>query len=229
MNVAVCDDEQVYIDRIKARIKGKDAQVYEFLRGKDLLESNIKFDIVFLDIDMEGINEGFEIAEKLLLKNKTCILVFVTSHFEFVLQGYRYRAFRYILKSDDNAAIQRDINAAFDEFYRKNKKIDFSYKGKKASLFYSEIQYLEAHNHVVSAFTDERQEYSWTAKLQDIEPQFKEYGFVRCHRSYLINLHFVDTLEGNSFCLKDGKQIPIGRKYKESAKDEYVNFRVDFN
>lgn len=127
MHIAICDDERIFINKISKLINHPDAEILAFDSGSKLLECKEKIDIVLLDIEMPGIN-GLEVAEKLYLRNKDIIIVFVTSHNEYSTVGYRYRAFRYILKSEPDIFIKRDIDEAIEEYEKNHVYWIFEYK-----------------------------------------------------------------------------------------------------
>ena len=99
MKIAICDDQQIFIDRLRNLIADEDAEIYVFHSGDELLNSNVDFDIVLLDIEMPG-TDGLGVAAELYRKNRKTLLLFITSHREYSTKGYEFRAFRYILKSE---------------------------------------------------------------------------------------------------------------------------------
>lgn len=97
MKIAICDDQQVFIDRLKNLISYEEAEIYVFNSGDKLLMSDINFDIILLDIEMPG-TDGLSVAAKLYQRNRKTLLLFITSHREYSTKGYEFRAFRYVLK-----------------------------------------------------------------------------------------------------------------------------------
>lgn len=102
MNIAICDDEQVFLRQLHRKIadlKIPDCQIHEFSSGKELLSSFIKgmYEVIILDVEMPELN-GLQTAEKIRQTDKSVIISFLTNYAEFAVQGYEVNAFRYILK-----------------------------------------------------------------------------------------------------------------------------------
>jgi len=224
MRVAICDDEKVFVDFIKNKICDYKAEIFAYTNGNDLINDNDNFDIAFLDIEMDEIN-GFQVAKKIHETNKKCILVFFTTHIEFAIRGYEFNAFRYILKQESQQIIDRQIMAVFKEYYRKNKSIQISYKGITSNVFLNDIIYIETFGRISTMHTIHTS-YQWYEKLKSFEGNFGTYGFVRCHRSYLVNLDFVKSITIDKLILYNDKIIPIGRSYRKNTEKIYVNFKV---
>lgn len=86
MKIAICDDQQVFIDRLKNLISYEEAEIYVFNSGDKLLMSDINFDIILLDIEMPG-TDGLSVAAKLYQRNRKTLLLFITSHREYSTKG----------------------------------------------------------------------------------------------------------------------------------------------
>lgn len=86
IKIAVCDDDSIIAYAIKKLIKeiNNDNEVYIFESGNEFFRTEIKWDIVFLDIEMDGLN-GFETAERFLKKQPECVFSFVTTHIELAV------------------------------------------------------------------------------------------------------------------------------------------------
>ena len=89
MKIAICDDQQIFIDRLKKLITSEETEIHIFHSGDELLNSNLDFDIVLLDIEMPG-TDGLGVAAKLYQKNRKTLLLFITSHREYSTKGYEF-------------------------------------------------------------------------------------------------------------------------------------------
>ena len=103
LNIAICDDEQIIREQIKELIEkeipGVCTGLYE--TGDALLAAGKQFDIVFLDIQMEG-TDGIETAKRLRQRDEDTILIFITGIREYVFQAFDVAAFHYLLKPIDS-------------------------------------------------------------------------------------------------------------------------------
>ena len=223
MKIAICDDQPSFIDRLNRLITEKDAEIHIYHSGEDLLNSNIIFDIVLLDIEMPDPN-GFSIAAELLKRHKKTLVLFITSHNEFSTKGYEFRAFRYVLKSEPDEFIKRNIQDAINEYKSYDFYIAVNYKGEIARVLSTQIIYIESFGHTITIHTDHKQ-YTGKNKFKDIYQLLKPHGFIQCHKSYLINMRYIDTIEKNTCInLTNGIKIPLGRKYNADTIDAYLKF-----
>jgi len=95
--IAVCDDEKIFVDDLTEKIKscGNEYEIYPFDSGESLLKSKIVFNIIFLDIEMTGL-DGINAAFKLRENGYDGIIIFLTSHTEFMPEAFKVNAFRFL-------------------------------------------------------------------------------------------------------------------------------------
>ena len=126
MKIAVVDDFQKDRDYLAIVLEsymkeqGIDGSVYGYPGGEEFLEAFNKsgrFDIVFLDIYMNGM-DGMSVAKQLRQKDAECRLVFVTSSDSFAVEGYKVRAFRYLVKPYE----KKELDDILDELFSGEKK-----------------------------------------------------------------------------------------------------------
>jgi DNA-binding LytR/AlgR family response regulator len=118
MKIGIVEDEAVWRDKIQAVIeeyfKDKNilSEIKSYSSGKDFME-DADTDLLFLDIELEEGEDGFDIAEQLMHFGNQCKVCFLTSHTEMARLGYRVNAFRYIDKKH-----LEEINEALDFFLK---------------------------------------------------------------------------------------------------------------
>ncbi len=114
INIAICDDEKYMSDKIRAMVygffrkKNKRVAVAQFSSGKELLEYGSAIDILFLDIQMDGI-DGMETARKLRRRNFNGILVFITVLAEMVFQSFEVQAYDYLVKPVEEKRFEKTM------------------------------------------------------------------------------------------------------------------------
>lgn len=223
MNIAICDDQQIFVDRLKNLITDNEAEIYLFNTGDELLKSEINFDIVLLDIEMPGI-DGLGTAAELYKRNRKTLLLFITSHREYLTKGYEFRAFRYVLKSEPDEFVRQNIQDAIEEYRNYDFYITVNYKGTVAKVLSTQIIYIESLGHTITIHT-ENKDYIGQNKFKDICNLLAQHGFVQCHKSYMVNMRCIESIEKNS-CINiiNGVKIPIGRKYNANIIDSYLEF-----
>lgn len=234
MKIAICDDEKklrIGLRRVietKLQLEGVEYGIQEYACGEDLLTGMEKIlpDLLFLDIEMSGIN-GMETARELRKKYQDTIIVFVTAYPDFVFQGYEVHAFHYILKPYKEEKIKEVLEKALEEAgILQEKYYLVEQKGKTLRLPFSRIICFKSEGRNVEAVlksfsqgTENVDNSSETVrfygKLSEIEAEMPGY-FIRIHNRYLVNLKFVDKLEGNS--VECGNlSLPVSRAYKQET------------
>lgn len=112
LQIAVCDDEKVFIEKIKKNVseyfdrRQIEYKIDTFISGNEFVELREKmkdFDIVFMDIDMDGLN-GIETAREMRKVCPDAFLIFVTAFINYTLEGYKVEAIRYVLKDRETLA-----------------------------------------------------------------------------------------------------------------------------
>ncbi len=176
-------------------------------------------DLVFLDIQMPDIT-GIEFMKALESKPQ---VIFTTAYSEFALDGFELSVTDYLLKPFSFNRFLQAVNKAA-HFYQlqsnpaKPNSVDSLtiYADHKIyKIKVADIKYIEGLKEYVSYYTVDGQRIIALKALKDIEAELADYGFIRVHRSYIVAIDKIETMEGNQ--LKIGDQlIPVGRSYKEA-------------
>lgn len=225
MRIAVCDDELIYRKKLKTDIEGyyKDLNslIYEFTSGEELLKHYITrenaFDLIFIDIEMKGIN-GIETAKRLRAFDNNVIIIFLTSHAEYAPDGYEVSAFRYLIKPIEIGKLYKTLQQA-DDRLQKELIITVCSFDKELLLNTKDIVYIEANNKEVlintlnSTYIDKR-------NLNEFEQLLKESGFFRTHRSYLVNLSYVREYDNKDIWLENKAKVHLSRSNSKAFKEK---------
>lgn len=227
IKIAVCDDDKQAIDEITKYLqKYPDTEIHKFTSASDAMQDNTKFDVAFLDIET-GTEDGFDMAKHITDNNSKCIISFFSIHPEYAIKGYSYNIFRYILKSESEHTKRMLIDETMKEYDRQNRKLFIHPKNKNTSSYVliNDITYLESYGRILIIHTDD-EDMEWYNPISKAEQELKKYKFIRCHKSYIVNLTAVKSMKDNSvIVLKNGQQIPIGRKYISDVKWAFAMLR----
>ena len=224
LNFVICDDDIRLINRLcslleKVFIQNDfDAKIaFTTTDYNKLLDFTSKYKVhaIFLDIEFSGQTEnGLTIAEKIREINKRCYLIFVTSHFEYIAEAYKYKTFDYIFKSSiDLESITSTVTRLFDDVSNSNTtfiKID----NKNTLIDINDIQFIEKDGVrlIYHTYNSRFVTYNSFNKLHLPD------NFVRCHKSFIVNIQNISTisLSDNTVYFKNGSICYIGPKYKNS-------------
>lgn len=221
MNIAVVDDEGVIREQICNFIKRQNTGCYvqAYDTGRALLEADVFYDIVFLDIQMEGMN-GIETARVLRERqNKETVLIFVTGIREYVFEAFDVSAFHYLLKPIEEKKFAEVFKRASEEVEKRKKqgKEQLFIKSKGMILDQGSILYVESRGKKVAIHT-RKEIFEIYAAISEVESQLAE-SFYRCHRGYLVNMAYISEFDHDSITLNNKEQIYLSKKrYKEFAK-----------
>lgn len=238
LNIAICDDNYNMLVRIQDILKNElekyneKANIKIFTNGEILLKAHetIIFDILFLDIEMPDIS-GFEIAKKLRDSFSNSYLIFITTHSELVYSSLDFQPFNFIRKNDIIPLEDKicEILCKLLFHTKQNKKVlieDVEEFGSKHSVYVRDILYIESIGHYCRFYLRNRQvPLKQRCTIQECEKYYSVYNFIRVHRSYVINLKYLDILDLNNkkihlnYC---SEYIPLGRKYKEYVDEKYT-------
>ena len=226
MRIAVCDDieseREKTINALKKVTGGFVTE--EFDDGRELLKRHAEnpYDLIMLDIIMPEIS-GMDTAERLRETDKKTPIVFISTSEEFGVQSYRVLAFDYLTKPIDIDRLSACMKRLGDR-EKENRYLTISYSGTKIDILLSNIQCLESNLRKVVFTLSENREIEVVGKLSDFEAFLTANGFCRCHKSYIVNIGNIDSIDGDNFILTGKKSIKISRPYLQSAKKAYFNY-----
>lgn len=228
LSIAVCDDEVMECCNIAEKIKKilKEMEIScmirQFYSGYELIQSSEKFDIIFLDIIMYDLN-GMRIAQIFREKAFHKIIIFISSSRKYVFEAYDVEAFQYLLKPIDERKLKRVLQkAVFKAEKQLEEFIIVSKERQKKKLFLDDIYYFEIKGRMIDVHGTNGV-FSYYEKIGVLENNLQEKGFFRCHKSYLINLKYVDVYNRHDVILENGERIVIAkRRYEEFCKEILV-------
>ncbi len=231
MRIAIVDDIASERENLKTRINAQldrlslDAGVSDFASGADFLSAAGKerFDLVFLDIYM-GNENGVDTAKALRRFDTDCLLVFTTASTDHALDGFRVRAFQYLVKPYTDA----DLSDLFDEIAKRlpeaDRYMEVYTAGGTVRLRFREILYADHYQHQVHIHRADGQETVTRQTFREFTAGLTDGRFFLCRRGVLINLEHVEDFDGTDFILKSGKRIPVSRDLAKAARLAFGDF-----
>lgn len=218
MKIAICDDEQILVKKLYDYVKQHDCNIECFLSPLELLDkyrNGGSFDAIFLDIKMEPM-DGIALAREIRNYDKHAVLVFLTAYPEYAPSGYEVRAFRYLLKPIDKAAISKVMREIRQELLE-HRKILIRTAECEFLLQEEDIHYIEANNKDCTIYY-EMDTIILRKGLNDLEELFSAEHFFRIHRKYLVNLTHIREFDETHLTLDCGKTLPISRRKSQNFR-----------
>lgn len=174
-------------------------------------------DLVFLELDMKHIN-GFEFAKILRKKDLSIPIVFQTKNTHYGIASYQVQAMHYLLKPLDQQEIYKILDCVL--LHQHSKTFIYQFKKEVHKIPYEDIIYIEAYQHHVMIHQNDMTKRNYLS-LKEIALQLDD-SFCRCHRSYIVNLKYVERIEGMNCITKNKQVIPISKKYKNEFIEKIV-------
>lgn len=227
LKIAICDDEKILREQLQKLLMNQDAvskidSIDAYETGSALLAAKRRYDIIFLDIQMEGMN-GIETARALRERKDDAVLIFVTGLKDYVFEAFDVSAFHYLLKPLREEKFAEVFERAVSEAEKTEQKKDgqeqlfIRRKGRCIRLDKAQILYVESRQRKVLIHTA-RESVEVYATMNGLERELGEQ-FYRCHRGYLVNLSCITAYTGDTITLCNGEDIYLAReKYQEFVK-----------
>lgn len=229
MRFAVCDDEPELRRSISDNIKlfSPGAAITEFSSGKELLASASGFDIIFLDIGMDGL-DGMQTARELRKSGCNSAIIFVTAFEDKVFDAFDVGAFHYLVKPVSIEKFAEVLKNAIDSRTEPvatdtgDRFIAVKSGGVSTKLALSEIMYAEVYDRILILHTISGK-VEYRGKLSGFEKCTDE-TFFRTHRSYLINLRYLESYTSSQVKMDSGDTVILAKQRYSELVRAYMRF-----
>ena len=235
IHVIICDDDADFSQRLKEAIsailtkKKVAANILVCNSAEKIGQETLAFcDVAFLDIDFTGKRyNGIDIARTLRSLRNDAVIVFVTNYVEFAPEGYEVQAFRYLLKSELTQKLEASVEQIIVQLRTEKSDIKIQVNGEPIALPLRNVLFLESMGHTVifhvlcKGYVPDR-EYSCYGAIGKIEKELIGRGFLRCQKSYLVNMAHIKKLNSSEVLLADGRTLPVSGKSYADCKRQYL-------
>lgn len=230
MRIAICDDNMNHINIIENYIhdlRKTSIECDAYQSGEELIRSfrdgEEQYDVIFLDMEMEQLN-GIETANYIREIDEHVIIVFVTSHTEYMRESFKCAPFRFLVKPVDDEEFKTVFYDISKKLSKQRKVFAFTENKAKIRLYCDDIIYCESQDHWIWIHTKDKV-YKICKSLTELHGQLDKEMFCRVHKSYIINFLYIKSIKDNDAELYHcDKTIAISRSYKKEVLEEYTNF-----
>lgn len=236
LRVLLCDDDRLFLNKLHALIQsffsemGVKAKIHSYCSweeiGTPILDS---YDVAILDLDYTGKNyTGIDIAKSLREVRQDVVIIFLTNYVEYAPEGYEVQAFRYILKSDLNKKLETCLRLALDQLKSSQEMMKIQINGELIDIRLNSILYLESQQHTVIAHVQKgsnTKQYLFYSSLTTLEKQLEQHGFLRVHKSYLVNMDKLKKYQCHEAILTDGTTLRVSEKNYSQQKAKYLRWK----
>lgn len=236
MKIAICEDNEIDLSVLKqelekyfsSRLMGQGSvSYYCFTNGEDFLAGSegFKYDLVILDIYMDFMN-GMDVARCIRKENKIVPIVFITNSDDYALEGYEVDASGYLMKPICREKLSSMLDHIFPSAV-KDGAIRFSCKRQIIELETAMIMFIESMGRTLLIHCCDGELYKTNEKLDDMEKRIDNPDFLRCHKSYLVNMRYISKIGNGCFFLADGVRVSIRQRDEGYMIRCYERFALD--
>ena len=229
-DIAVCDDVQTDREetaRLTEEIcksEGIIPRIVRFERAEALLEAiqgGEHFALLLIDVLLPGL-DGMELARVLRGQNEQASIVFISCNREMALQGYEVSAARYLAKPLDPEKLKEAILFCYGQ-YRKERARFLPVSGSMRKIVPQDIYYIEIMGRKCRVRL-EKDEWDVSLSMTELEEMFSDQDFIRCHQSFLVNLHHVQSFSTSSMELTDGRHVPVSKHRIKEVRQAFFEY-----
>lgn len=179
-------------------------------------------ELVFLDVDMDGMN-GIELGEKIRALYENTVIIYITGYEKYAFEAFGLRAFHYLLKPVTLEQFRQVLSEALSYIQKENagktdKKFSIQNKGELLTLTYRDIYYFEKIGHQIKIHALSR-EVTYYDNFNSLLAGLDGDAFVQCHQGYIANADKIRAFRDKTLYLDGGIQLPVSRTFAEHVKE----------
>lgn len=232
LRIAIVDDEQSVIDEIRNinisffQGQGIPVDISCFSSGEEIISYHQKYDLIFLDIKMQGMN-GIKTAQELRKTDKKAVMFYVTSYGSEIARSFSVHPFAFIEKPINKAVIRNNLHDYMEYAFRKQdfKGIQFETLTGTAFIRPDEILYFEYLGNRKIRIVCDGSDIFIQNTITNIYSLVEQYGFMKPHQSFIVNPAKIKAVLDSDLLMPDNVKVPIALKKKKAVKaqiEEYL-------
>ena len=229
LSIIICDDEPLVCEKLEKMV----ADIFSELSVKvrtfpsrealeNLLQSGPEPDIALLDIKLSG-DDGIQLARAIFPEGSRTQVIFVTGYPEYHTSAYEAEHIYFLLKPVEEKSLRLALEKALRRLERLGPSVlTITTRSQTVQIPFSEICCIESLGRKVAIVqVDKRMEYYGTLSSLEIQLPAR---FVRCHKSFYVNLDYVARMEPGQFVMKDGGLVPISQLKRAPTRQRFLEY-----
>ena len=227
--VALCEDE-IELSQVQEKIcrdildkLNVEYSISVFESSDDFLKAFLtntkQYDLILLDIIMDGLN-GMELACEIRKHDSSVTIIFITSTRDYALQGYDVNAYHYLLKPLDSTLLEALIRSDYHNRFLQ-KYLIFKSEAQTIKVPVKDIICAETEGRRVAITLPDKTVY-YPGKLSELLAKLPGNQFVQCHKAFMVNIFNTVELTRKFVIATNGIQIPISRTYTKNVKKAFL-------
>ncbi|MEE0511409.1 MAG: LytTR family DNA-binding domain-containing protein [Peptococcaceae bacterium] len=230
MHFAICDDNLYDSNLLENYFLKRNIETEIYTSGEELMrdykENARRYDALFLDMEMDGMN-GIETANMIREIDERVPIVFVTAYTVHMRESFKCSPLRFLLKPIIQEELKEAVDTICSKYFKKRSTFSFNDNKDFHRIYCEDILYCESHNNWINIHTLDHT-YQVRMTLTELEKTLEPGMFSRAHKSYLVNLEYIETISGNEISLYHcDVQVPLGRTYKDHFKADVARYEIE--
>lgn len=228
MNIAICDDNNKVVEDIADYLEffskdtGKELKVYKYNNSAELRNTDIRFDIAILDVEVDEVN-GLMLGEELRNRNPHLILIFVTAYRKYLDEALNLNAVRFFEKPLDTRRFYKGLEEAIKRVDNSTVKFCLQDGKNMDTIAIQDIVYIEIEKRATRVFT-ENKVYRSSEHISFWKSKLNRSFFAVPHKSFIVNMNYITSYERTKVKLCNKYEISISRNRQTSFKEQFVRF-----
>lgn len=228
--ISICDDEIQELFHISKLLNKYQEQRnvtfrYDaFSNATELLETMQRgvYDILLLDVLMPGIN-GIQTSREIREYDNDIKIIFLTSSPEFAVESYAVDAYYYLLKPATETKLFPILDKLFQEALRKEESLTVRSASGIMRISIQRLEFLEVMNKKLYFHLSDSSIKETHGSLSDFETDLLcREEFIKVHRSFIVNMGYIQELSSNMIITASGQRVPISRLLYTQVRETYM-------
>lgn len=230
LKICICDDDILIHDILKNELlKYKnmlsEVEIEDLFSAEDLVKQynhNNNYDIIFLDVEMLELN-GIEAAEEIRKKDSKVIIIFVSSHPNYVFESFNVEPLHFLVKPISEAEFKNVFFRAVSKYNTLNSVLSLKWQNERYQIKISQILYIEAYRRHITVYT-ENEYFEAVGKLSEMLKVLEPHGFIRTHQGFLVNMDFIKRFDISDVVLFNDKRIMLSVRKRTEALQKFNDY-----
>ena len=228
--IVLCDDSPAdlmvlrgHLEQLKEK---RPVDIISYTDGLDLLKDYKQkgfCDILVLDMRMKTMG-GIEVAKHIRQLDDEVPILIVTATVDYAVEGYKVGAFRYIVKPVEGSDFLSAVEELLDRLQKKQASI-FSFPSMNGTtkLMTDHIYYLESDLRTIRVVAKEGT-FTFTGTISSLEEQLRTDGFIRIHKSFLVNVSHIYNIFKDSVTMDNKEVLPMSKHKRKEVNQEFLSY-----
>ena len=230
LSIAVCDDlpeERASLARMLracCQERGLRSRLTLFSSGDELLEAfhPNRFHILLLDIYMDGLS-GMHTARRIRKLDRSCSIVFATTSQSHGMESFEVQASDYLVKPFSQQEVGDALDRCLEQQRERLRCLQVLSGWTQREIPLQTLEYIEIRGHQAQLHAGEQVVVARRG-LDELETEIGSADFLRCHRSFLVNMNYIRRMEGGCFQMASGAVVPIGSTGAARVREQFMDW-----